>query len=165
MLVPHLPPAHPGFGPPSYGESLSCPCSWLPCHLLNYVFSPSATPSPPTPAGRHPSLVRRTPRADGYCCGRYAFYCNAFFFFLFFAENGAEVQAESSETFIISYARLFDVLHRCRCRRSKTVSGGEELRQYIVYHGTKCSIAFVTRRHPSRMRTVRCSGRILGACV
>ena len=48
MLV--LPP---GVGPPSYGESFSCPCSWLPCHLLNYVFSPSATP--------HPHPCRQTP--------------------------------------------------------------------------------------------------------
>ena len=52
----------PRVGPPSYGESLSCPCSWLPCHLLNYVFSPSETPLPPPPlqadtppsSGRHP---------------------------------------------------------------------------------------------------------------
>ena len=34
--------------------------------------------TPPPPLGADPPLGTGTPPADGYCCGRYAFYWNAF---------------------------------------------------------------------------------------
>ena len=51
--------------------------------------SHTQTPPEQTPPGtRHPSSGSRPPLADGYCCGRYASYWNAFLFEIEFGSVG-----------------------------------------------------------------------------
>ena len=44
------------------------------------------TPDPPPPPGQ------TTPLADGYCCGRYGCYWNAFLFAIIFVENCMKIK-------------------------------------------------------------------------
>ena len=105
------------------------------------------------PPGRNPpqdqvsSRTRYPPRSrDSYCCGRYASYWNAFLFHLFFM-------------------KFWQKSHVGPPRVGPTPWWIKRICTHFLWNLKSqfyCVIICLTRIHSSRMRTIRCSGRLIG---